>query len=668
MLKLDMQLQVIGPHPLARDSQGRQISRIGTLFPEQAALFTMAPGVHAWQRSSFIDRLNSERTGRGLAPLTPEEEQAVSCNSVDLFFEPDHILIRPDPERMELAFATDELLQTLVSKRLVKFMSAADVRVREAIKRRGECWRLSSIPKGREAKERMVFGSKVGIHGLPLYFYNRLTGTRWLTCQAFESLGQLGAAELARHLQEIADHSLCRNRLDRPEIDFFAADLGRFGAPDFAGVVYSQLSEEQLRAKFEELKAHFRAAVHEAFRKDDCHNKAWCERIVATLFLEGNETQTEQILSGLSPEFFLQIEWLAGGRFEEGEFLLDSIFDEAASHPEDPDLQRLCDPRAKEIIFNLVRDYGDLDFINIGSVPESLSLDRPQREGRRAVFLTEFRALSEPVPLKRFLRLQKWGVWEHLDEGKGLLQSLQESDEYTDYWLDRRLGCRQLGMNLCRRVLMRRLNEVYKGKNAQYHNQTIRTTYFEREYLPGMATDKLPLDRFSRPLYAAKLAGLLGRAAAASLVVGRSFDSTRPAFDDGDEVVREGDDGLPSEILIGDHSGAFTEYKLPLETFASDYARPVNRRESLVTNPQEFAELYLESLREHFLHIQGDYRKRRRAFDNLFKHCKYDPGGSFGYRWECVLRRLDQTDADKLLQAIRSHIRILKSPAVLLVS
>ena len=44
-----------------------------------------------------------------------------------------------------------------------------------------------------------------------------------------------------------------------------------------------------------------------------------------------NETQTEQLLSGLSPEFFLQIEWLAGGRFEEGEFLLDSIFDEAAA-------------------------------------------------------------------------------------------------------------------------------------------------------------------------------------------------------------------------------------------------------------------------------------------------------------------------------------------------
>ena len=141
---------------------------------------------------------------------------------------------------------------------------SGDRRVREAIKHRGECWRLSAIPRTREAKERMVFGSKVGIHGLPIYFYNRLTGTRWLTCQEFENLGKLDDAGLARHLQEIADHAILRNRLGRPEVDFFAADLRRFGARQFAGVVYEQLPPDQLRAKFEELRAHFRSAVHEA--------------------------------------------------------------------------------------------------------------------------------------------------------------------------------------------------------------------------------------------------------------------------------------------------------------------------------------------------------------------------------------------------------------------
>ena len=335
-------------------------------------------------------------------------------------------------------------------------------------------------------------------------------------------------------------------------------------------------------------------------------------------------------------------------------------FDEAASHPEDVELQRLCDPRAKGIIFNLIREYGDLDYVNVGCVPESLSLDRPQTQGRRGVYLAEFHSPSERATIKRFMRLQKWGVWEHLDEGKDLLQSIKESDDYTDYWLDRRLGCRQLGMNLTRRVAMRRLSEVYNGTNVRFRGEAIRTIYFEREYLPGLATDKLPLEKYARPGYGAKLAALLGRAAASSIIVGRALEAgARPVFDDGDEVVREDEDGLPVEILIGDHSGAFGEYRLPLETFALHYARPVNTRDKVVPNPQAFATAYLDAFREQFLHIQGDYRKRRRAFDTLFKHCKYDTGGSFAFRWELVLRRLDQANPYALVEAIRQQIWVL---------
>ena len=146
--------------------------------------------------------------------------------------------------------------------------------------------------------------------------------------------------------------------------------------------------------------------------------------------------------------------------------------------------------------------------------------------------------------------------------------------------------------------------------------------------------------------------------------MGRAHEGgKRPLFDDGDEVVREGEDGLPSEILVADHSGAFGEYKLPLETFAAHYARPVNVRDKFVPDPQAFATTYLNAFRDQFLHIQGDYRKRRRAFDTLFKHCKYDPGGSFAYRWECVLRRLDQTIPYALLDAICQQIRVLKRDA-----
>jgi len=659
-LMFSMQLELIGPHPFQSDKQGAQPAHIGTVFPEHGVLYTQPPPVHAWQRQGFIDHLNTGRAAQSQPPLAPDEEDHICENSVDLIFEPGLILIRPDPARMDLAFAADELLQTLVSKRQIKFLSLSDSRVRESIKSRGEAWRLSSIPKTREGREQWLANSKVAIQGLPIYYYNRLTGTRWLTYQQFENLGALETSRLAQHLQEIGDHALRLNRLDRPEIDFFAADLRRFGARDFAGVIYEQLAPEQLRAKYESLRDHFRSAVHEAFRKDECKNKAWAERILSILFLEGNEAQTEQILSGLSPEFFMQVEWLPGGRFEEGEFLFDTIFDEAASHRENAELQRLCDPRARGIIFNFIRDYGDLQYINVGRVPEPLSLDRPLEICRRGVYIAELKSRSQEQPIKRFMRLQKWGVWEHLEESKDLLRSIEESEDYTDYCLDRRLGCLQLGMNLTRRVIVRRLSEIYSGANQRFRGQPIRTTYFEREYLPGIASDKLPIERYDKPGYAVKLAALLGRAAAVSLIVGRSMaEGTRPVFDDGDEVIREGDDGLPAELLVCDHTGAFGDYKSPLEKFAAHYAVPINKREKLLPNKVEFAETYLAALREQFIHIRDDYRKRRRAFDTLFKHCKYDLAGSFAVRWEYVLRRMDQVNIDGLVQQICAQIKVL---------
>jgi len=655
-----MELELIGPHPFEADKQAARPAHIGTVFPEHGVLYTQPPPVHAWQRQGFIDSLNARRAAQSQPLLTPDEEDGICTNSVDLIFEPGLILIRPDPARMDLAFAADELLQTLVSKRQIKFLSLSDSCVRESIKNRGEAWRMSSIPKTREAREQLLANSKVAIQGLPIYYYNRLTGTRWLTCQEFENLGTLDNSGLARHLQEIGEHALRLNRLDRPEIDFFAADLRRFGAREFAGVVYEQLTGEQLLAKYESLKEHFRSAVHEAFRKNECKNKAWAERILSTLFLEGNEAQTEQILSGLSPEFFMQIEWLPGGRFEEGEFLFDPIFDEAASHPENAELQRLCDPRARGIIFNFIRDYGDLQYVNVGRVPEPLSLDRPKEGCRRGVYIAELKSRGQSQPIKRFMRLQKWGVWEHLEEGKDLLSSIEESEDYTDYCLDRRLGCLQLGMNLTRRVTVRRLSEIYSGVNQRYRGQPIRTTYFEREYLSGIASDKLAVERYAKPGYAPKLAALLGHAAALSLIVGRSMaEGTRPVFDDGDEVIREGDDGLPSELLVCDHTGAFGDYKSPLEIFAAHYAVPVNKREKVLPNPVEFTEAYLAALREQFVHIRDDYRKRRRAFDSLFKHCKYDLAGSFAVRWEFVLKRMDQANIEALIQKIRGQIRVL---------
>src|SRR5574341_2188411 len=73
-----------------------------------------------------------------------------------------------------------------------------------------------------------------------------------------------------------------------------------------------------------ELRDHFHDAVPADLRTDDPLVECWRNRIVSALVNQGADTVTEEILRGLSPEFFLQNEWLAGGRFEEGEFLVDT--------------------------------------------------------------------------------------------------------------------------------------------------------------------------------------------------------------------------------------------------------------------------------------------------------------------------------------------------------
>jgi hypothetical protein len=251
--------------------------------------------------------------------------------------------------------------------------------------------------------------------------------------------------------------------------------------------------------------------------------------------------------------------------------------------------------------------------------------------------------------------MQKWGVREHLDEGKDLLTSVLESDDYTEYILDRRLGCRQLGMPLSARVSARKVGEQYLGM-GRYHDTRIWSTYFERDYVSGLATDKIASCRFENDAFAMKFARLMGRAAAPNLIVGRADLKGLVIFDDGDELVVEGRDGMPVSIIVADHTGTFGDYRSRLDDFLPAYARVVNKRAGFLRDPKAFGEAFIDGFVERFEEIQKEYRRRRRAFDTLFKHLHRDEKGSFSYRWECCLRRLDRADARKLADGIRQHL------------
>jgi hypothetical protein len=646
--------RIIGEHPLAKDADGKLRSRIATVFPLGNTIVTL-PGIHATQRMAYIDLRSRERAEMGLPPFTRDEETNEWQNSVDLIMEDDAILIRPDPGNMELAFRADELLQQLVPKHRVRFLLVRNQQVRAAVKRRGEYWRISPLPQTPDEMRRMIAASKIAIHGEELYYYSPTTGTRLLTYQGFSRLGALGEPALRRHLAEIREFAAGVNRHGRPEIAFFMAGEG-FSKVDLAPFDFAALEADALRTAYETLRQKFCEAIPAEFRRDDLGQLEWRNRMYAALIGEDEQVISEESLLGLSSEFFMQIEWLPGGRIDEGELIFDAAF-ELADETGDCRLRQLCSEKCRGFIFNFVREFGDLEYVNIGRVANSLSR-RPQGSGagRRDVFIAQIKQQGIAEEIVKIIRMQKWGVREHLDEGKRLLDAIIQSEEYTEYILDRRLGCRQLGMNLPAHTTAKRISEPYAGPRRDLCGAVIWSPYFERDYIRGMATDKIPPQKLADPEFALRLARLLGQSAAPNMIVGRCDLQGRVVFDDGDEVMLTNDAGVPVDIVVADQTGTFVDYRTDLEHFAAEYAEPVNCRAALLADPAEFAAAYVDAFVARFSKIQLEYRKRKRAFDALFKHRPRDEAGSFAFRWECVLDRLRIAVSQSLGNLIRSHI------------
>ena len=646
--------RIIGEHPLAKDAHGKLKSRIATVFPYSNTIVTL-PGIHATQRRGYIDLLSRQRQDLGLEPLSAEEESEEWNNSVDLIMENDTIQIRPDPDNMGLAFLADELLQQVTPKHKIRFLLACNEKVRAAVKQRGECWRVSPLPKTQREMSRMIDDSRIAIRGEELYYYSKATGTRFLTYQEFGRLETMPEPTLRGHLQEIREYSAGINRHGRPEIAFFMADRS-FSKTNFAAHDFASLDGSALRDVYQSLRQAFRDAVAPEFQHDVADQLEWRNSMYAALIGQDETEMSEESLLGLSSEFFMQIEWLPGGRIEDGELIFDPAF-EMADELNEPDLQRLCDEKCRGFTYNFVREFGDLEYVNIGRVIGSLS-HRGMTPGRRDVYIAQIKQRGIKDEIIKIIRMQKWGIREHLDDGKRLLDAIIQAEEYTEYILDRRLGCRQLGMNLPPHTTAKRIGERYTGSASDMYNAQIWSPYFERDYIRGMATDKIPPQRLANPEFANGLARLLGHAAAPNLIVGRCHGDGRVVFDDGDEVVIEDDAGMPAEIVVADQMGTFANYWTELDHYAAEYAEPVNRRLPILSNPEEFTELYIEGFVIRLSKIQLEYKRRKRGFDALFKHRPRDEGGSFAYRWERVLDRLRRADPRHLGDLIRSHIAV----------
>jgi hypothetical protein len=647
-------LRIIGLPPLAKNADGKLVSSIGTLFPAQNTLITLtAP--HATQRQHLLDLTNEARVAQGLQPFDDGEELAFMMGAVDLIMRGDDILIRPNPDDMALADAADERLQTLASKRNILFLWASDPKVFQAIRARGEYWRISRPPLTEEAILVAISQAKAGLAGQQIYYYCAATGIRYLTCEAFEGLALLSNEALRAHLAEVQTYAAKRNRLHKPEIAFFAAD-GSFGAAAFAGLDFAGADAAQVRRWHADLAARFRSAVHPDFQRDAPLSPAWRHRMFNCLF-DTDDTRISPLIGDLTPEFFLKIRWLPGGRFERGELIFDTIFEDRGKYAADEELQALCDERVKGFIANYVCEFGSIEHVNIGWILPSIRRHHPRGDGH-GVYLAEIKPRGATKPVLRVIRMQRWSMRHHLEQGHTYEHAASQVAEYMEYTRDRRLACWELGMPLPGRIDVRMLFGSYEGEHAhRCKGLRICTYYFEREFIKGLATDKIPADLMKRPDFALSVARLLGSAAAPNLAVGRTVEekSTEVVFDDGDEMIISDASGNPQRIVVADHAGTFHDFKTPLACFAEAYAEPVRARLAVVGDPDAFKNAYLDAMCARLLQLQAECREQRNAFTALFQNSKQGDE-TFSDRWLRVRDRLERTNVQDLIARIRLAI------------
>ena len=652
-------MKILGDPIFAKDENGRLKSRVGTIFLTVAPGLVTQRGIHAMQRQAWIDEVNRERSEEGLLALTEAEISSLVSHSVDLLFFDDAVLIRPDPDRMDLALWADEELQKLVSKRRIRFLNTHAKRVRDALRARGENWRMARDFRTREEVDRQIMRGRTAIRNEAIYHYNGNTGTRYVTVGSYEQVKRLPDAAFRAQIEEIVSGLNSRNRLGSPDIDLFPPSLNQDVRNMFRELKPSTLSDARLREATDKIEMEWRMALPAELRDENPEtNLVWRAEMGEALSRKANETEVgdRDLIQGISPEFYRQIEWLPGGRVEKGQLIFDPLYDEY-QRTRDPELAELCDLRVRSIIFNLMRMFGSIDYVNVGRISRSLARKPVAGMRRGNVYIVQYKELGEPLSRIFIIRFQKWGIAEHLDEGKDLLTAILEANDYSDYIMDRRLACRQLGMNLPRHVGFGQFTEKYTGKN-QYFGTTVRAYYYVRQYVQGVASDKVPVDRFHNPAFALKFAELMGEAAALDLVVGRrATETNEPIFDKNYEVLQIGPKGLPVRLVVTDHAGSFVDYQTPLDQGVAPYADVVRRRERYVSDFAEFAKTYVTAFERRLSAVQQTYRDRKVAFDDLFAGRPYDQAGSGAYRWACVLKRLAECDPAAVAAALRRAIQ-----------
>jgi PAS domain-containing protein len=632
---------ILGPDFFAEDGQKRPLSPIASVFPSYEALVT-GRGIHAMQAMTMVDFLR-EQTARGeQRDMNAAEEQEVLRDAVSLLVRGGIVLIRSDPERMQHIFAADDVLLRVVPKDLVQFTGAHLLEVRQELRNRGECWRISPHPHSVEEICSYIRASRVQVGTGSHFYHNIPSGGRFLTYEEFMQIRPLlwsDRTEALARLNEIIDLTDLVNDQGARELGFFLPAGKSLDKAPLERLVDMLRSEDagdridEMERLFDEFAAAYAREAGLELVTDDENNLTWRTTMFCRL-TDINELEVEEWALGLSPEFYLNILWLPGARIVGGELRFEEK----------------TEPRVRSLIEYYVKEREGLTSINVGRVESSQTV-RDRTGEQRAVFLVVL-GLADGGEEIRIVRMIKWDILHRINRGVSLNQAIAETLQYREYIFDRLRAAEAMGLPVPSFSAIE-LTEHVRGLGW------VPTIFFDRPYVPGMVTDKIPGNCYARPEFVIRLARLLGEAAAFTLALGRaSPQSGHVFFDDGDEVIQLDADALPRRVLLADTTGSFTDWITPMEEMLPHCLWHVGRhlergREKGVSAAHlaKAVGAFTEGLRAEVTRLQATLRERADTVRSLFAGRSNEPGG-IRCRAEGVAERLRHTPVEDLLRVV----------------
>jgi hypothetical protein len=246
----------------------------------------------------------------------------------------------------------------------------------------------------------------------------------------------------------------------------------------------------------------------------------------------------------------------------------------------------------------------------------------------------------------------KWDVFHRVKQGVLLEQAIAETINYRTYIFDRLKAAMQLGFPILsyREI---ELEEDIPGLGK------VPAFFFDRQYIPGIVTDKIPLSYYRQPEFIVDLARLLGAAAAFALILGRASPRTGKIFyDDGDELIQFDACSIPRRLIIIETTGSFNDWTTPIVTMLPQclHRFRVHLEKALKSGvPAPIIKLavaaFADALIEEINGVKEVVSSPFGSVRDLFSDRRPVTGG-IRSRWEGILARLETTDAEEL----REHI------------